>query len=328
MKKVANFFSISVLFSSLVILSTGCLKDELVEDGLTGPKISTSPSIIELAGSVEATTSYNSSSVVAFDIGPNRDTLGLVYARLAADQPADKDIQVQLELVPSLIDAYNDSNATAYEPLPTDIYNLSSEDLTITIPKGSREGSLDINLIPNDLIDHEYAVGLRVKSVSDPNAKISGNFNNLVAIVLVKNIYDGEYSVTGTMIDNVNPALTGLFPMTIYLVTTGANSVAMFDPIGWHDFIHPISNAGNYSGYGSFAPQFEFDPSGNGTVVSVVNYFGQPAPANGRSAAIDPTGLNKWDPVTKEMKVKFFMLQPGTTVRTTFDETFEYVGPR
>jgi hypothetical protein len=325
MKKIFNSFILSGASALLLIGGTGCLKDSFVEDGLAGPEIFKSPKLIEIMGSRDATTSYNSSSVVSFDIGTEAVTGNLVNVRLAANDPAPEDITVQLELAPELLEAYNDTNATHLEELPSSIYTVAPSDLTVVIPKGEREGHLQITVVPNDLLSGEYALAFRIKSVSNPEYIISGNWNNHVVIVGVKNEFDGVYEVTGTMVDMVNPALTGLFPMTVHLVTTGPSSVVMFDPVGFHDFIHPISNAGNFSGYGSFAPEFTFDADGN--ITSVVNAYGQPA-GNGRSAGLDPSGVNKYDKATKTMRVKYFMYQPGTTVRTTFDETYTYEGPR
>lgn len=328
MKRLINFLTLSCAFALVAITSTGCLKDKYVDDGLAGPEIYKSPKLIELMGTEDATTSYQSSSVIAFDIGTQIDTTGLVFARLAGNDPAPEDIKVQLELVPSLLEAYNDTNGTHLEPLPANLYTLSSNDMTITIPKGEREGALDITLIPNDLLTGEYALAFRIKSVSNPEYQISGNFNNAVVIIGVKNQYDGVYEVTGVkFVDQINPLFTGLYPLTVHLITTGPNSVAFYDPDGFHDYIHPMSNNGNFSGYGSFTPEFFFDASGNGVVTNVLNYYGNPA-GNGRSGAIDPTGENKMDMSTRTMKVKYFMLQPGSSVRVAFDETFTYVGPR
>jgi hypothetical protein len=61
-----------------------------------------------------------------------------------------------------------------------------------------------------------------------------------------------------------------------------------------------------------------------------VNAYGQPA-SNGRYAQLDPTGVNTWDPVTKTLKVKYFMFQPSVIAvgpRVSFNETFTYVGVR
>jgi hypothetical protein len=325
MKKIINSFILSGLGSLVLVGGTGCLKDSFVEDGLAGPEIYKSPKLIEIMGSRDATTSYNSSSVVSFDIGTEAVTGNLVNVRLAANDPAPEDITVQLELAPELLQGYNDTNLTFLEELPASIYEVTPGDLTVVIPKGEREGALQISVVPNDLLTGEYALGFRIKSVSNPDYKISGNWNNHVVLVGVKNEYDGIYEVVWTMNDMVNPALTALSPMEVSLVTRGPSSNALFDHVGWHDFLHPISNAGNYSGYGSFAPVFTFDADGN--VINVVNIYGQPA-GNGRSAGLDPSGENKYDKASRTMKVKFFMYQPGTTIRTTFDQTWTYLGPR
>ncbi len=326
MKRIHNISANLFLALSVMLVSTSCLKDNYVEDGSAGPEIDKAPALVELMGAVEATNSYSSSAVVAFDIASVPDTLSLASVRLAAPGAASKDLQVELEYAPDLINAYNDSNGTHYDVLPSDKFKLSSSDLRVTIPKGKREGSLDIILIPEDLLTGDYALAFRIKGVSDPSVGISGNFSNVVSLVLVKNIYDGIYSMTGNLVDATVPAISGFYPEEIQLITTGSNSVAMFYPV-YADYYHPISSAGSLSVYGLFSPEFIFDPSGNGKVNEVVNFYGQPA-SNGRSGVIDPSGINKWDPVTKEMKVSYNMLQPGTTVRTRFTETFTYVGPR
>jgi hypothetical protein len=326
MKKLFNL-SFVCASALLVVAGTGCLKDEYYEDGLAVPKISESPKVVEIMGAPEGTTSYQSSSGVFFDISPNDTTVNLVTVRLASDQPADRDIQVTLDTVgafETIIQPYNDTNHTHFEPLPEGKFTLTPGNMVVTIPAGQREGSLQITAKPNDYLGGSYAIGFKIKSVSDPSYIISGNFNNSFVIVGTKNQYDGVYEITGTMVDIVNPALSGRYPSEIHLVTTGPNSNAMFFPF-YADFYHPISNAGSLSVYGLYSPEFTFGP--DGTVTEVVNYYGQPAD-NGRSAAIDPTGINKYDLATREMKVSYFLLQPGTSVRTSFNETFRYVGPR
>jgi hypothetical protein len=49
--------------------------------------------------------------------------------------------------------------------------------------------------------------------------------------------------------------------------------------------------------------------------------------------AIDPSGVNKWDPVTKDIQFKYWMKQPSLVpappnIRTYFDEYWAYQGPR
>lgn len=135
------------------------------------------------------------------------------------------------------------------------------------------------------------------------------------------NKYDGNYTMTGTMIDYTNSALSGKYPANVALITQSANSVAMWDLDYVRGYGHRILSGTSDSWYGDFAPVFTFDANNN--VTSVTNRYGQPA-GNGRSGELDPSGVNKWDPATKTLKVKYWMNQPGNTHRTLFDETFTW----
>lgn len=134
------------------------------------------------------------------------------------------------------------------------------------------------------------------------------------------NKYDGNYTMTGNLVDYAASTITGKYPLNVALVTQSVNSVVLLD-LGSNAYRHYILNNGSDSYYGDFAPVFTFDANNN--VVSVTNYYGQPA-ANGRSGQLDPSGTNKWDPATKTLKVKYWMNQPGDTHRTLFDETFTW----
>ena len=75
-----------------------------------------------------------------------------------------------------------------------------------------------------------------------------------------------------------------------------------------------------------------FDPSGNGNIIEVRNPWGNP-PGNTRMPVIDPSGVNAWDPATKDIQFKYWMIQPSLVpappnIRTYFDEYWAYQGPR
>ena len=87
------------------------------------------------------------------------------------------------------------------------------------------------------------------------------------------------------------------------------------------------------SGYGSFSPVLTFNPTTN-AITGVYNRYGT-APSyvssNGRSAALDPSGYNDYNPSTKTIRIKYFMIQPSVVPvgpRTFIDEEWKYVGPR
>ncbi len=123
----------------------------------------------------------------------------------------------------------------------------------------------------------------------------------------------------------VNPALSSVpgdpYPFEVELKTTGPTSVGMYVPN--LNFAHLIAT-GSY--YGNYGPIFNFDEATN-KIISVTNKFGQPSPGNARGAEIDPTGINTFDPATKTINAKYFMLQGGS-VRTKFDDKLTYMGPR
>src|SRR5687767_2662002 len=141
MQKISiNFVLLSAL-SLLLTVGSGCLKDELADEQATIPKISGSPKVVELMGPVRATTGYGTSYAVSL-ISSNVDTtFNMVPVRLAADQPATEDIQVELELVPGLLNAYNDTTGSHLVPPAANKYKFPNG-LMVTIPKGSREGAL------------------------------------------------------------------------------------------------------------------------------------------------------------------------------------------
>jgi len=90
---------------------------------------------------------------------------------------------------------------------------------------------------------------------------------------------------------------------------------------------HLINVGGSLSYYSQFGLLVNFDPATN-KITSISNFYGQPS-SNGRSAVLDPSGVNTWDPSTKNIKIKYWMDETGVTGhRALFDETWVYLGPR
>lgn len=326
MRNIIKQITIAGAMALVLTTGTGCLKDKLSDDQLTDPNISGSPKMIEIPGTVKDSKFFNSASIVSVPNSKNDTTFDVVYVRLAADQPASEDIQVQLELDDKLLDAYNDSSGTSLEQPPASVYSFDNTSLLVTIPKGSRQGSLKMKVVPEKIADGPYAFGFRIKSVSNSGYRISGNFGNTVAVVGVRNKYDGVYEVSGSLVDLVNGSLSSVpgnpYPFEVELVTTGATSVAMY-ATDIPEYGHLIAGP---SYYGSFSPVFTFDESTN-KIISVTNYWGQLSGPSKRSAEIDPTGANKYNPADKTIDAKYFMTQNGS-VRTKFDDHFKYIGPR
>ena len=141
------------------------------------------------------------------------------------------------------------------------------------------------------------------------------------------NPWDGKYRLEGTLVDAKDPAF--VWPGNTYLYnveTLSATQVQLISiDLGFAG--HLLKNGINLTYYGTFGLKVTFDPATN-NITSVTNTYGQPS-ASGRSAVLDPSGVNTWDPVTKNIKIKYWMDEAGFAGhRTSFDETWVYIGAR
>lgn len=292
-------------------------------------------------------------TIAAFEAVPSTNTFIEVRRDAVSEAELQKPASVTFEIDNVIVDNYNayvdqynaevdeynsdldDDNDGIDDRLPKDhieihytvldasTYAFASQ--TVEFAAGEFVKYVPMELDPSTLdFGNSYALGVRIKDATGGYQLSNVGTESLVKVV-VKNRFDGHYTVTGTMVDATNPALTGPYPWDVHLITSNALQVQLFDNEYTHGVYHKILSAGASSYYGSFGVVFNFDEDNN--VISVINLYGQPAP-NGRSAELDPSGVNKWDPVTKTLKVKYWMNQPGSTHRTSFDETFTYVGAR
>ena len=317
---------ISICLVACAIIGTGCLKDKLADDQLSIPDIKSSPSVIELPGAREATSQliYYAASLLASD---KDTTLNLTPVRLASDQPATEDIQVELELVPALLTTYNDSTGSNIVQPAANLYQFPNG-LTVTIPKGSREGSLVFKAKPNALVGPAYGFGLRIKSVSNSKYLISGNYNHAVVLVGVRNKYDGDYTLkvntVGWAAYGISDGVSRSYPEEISMITTSANSVALFNQYFGAGLVPAFTSGGDPTAFGAATPLFTFDAADK--LVSVVNTT--PPDSRNRVFAMHPTvTTSRFDPATKMMYLAYVLKQNGRPDQSIFD-TLTYVGPR
>ncbi|MFZ1453147.1 MAG: hypothetical protein WAT20_10610 [Ferruginibacter sp.] len=139
---------------------------------------------------------------------------------------------------------------------------------------------------------------------------------------------DARYRMEGTLTDFKDPAF--VWPGNIYEYSLETISLTQVKLIS-KDLAksgHLLKNGINLTYYGNFGLLVNFDPATN-KITSVTKSYGQPSPAEGRSAVLDPSGINTWDPVTKNIKIKYWMDETGFAGhRTSFDETWVYLGAR
>lgn len=318
--KIATKFLAAV---GLTIAMVGCVKkDDFFNTSSSGEN---TKSLIKITDGGEAINQR------ARNVSPTIDTFLLLEVRRDPKTSAELNqaLTVKVANDTGVIGRYNRANGTAYEQLPSSLYTLLTDVNTLTFQPGEISKEIKIRLNKTNLdLSKSYALGFKITDAS--GAQVSTEMSEAIYAIGVKNKYDGLYEANGTMVDLANSALTGNYPWSVEFRTSGPNSVILWDHE--EDYIlHPILSAGAWSYYGSFGVEITFDPVTN-KVVSVTNPYGQPA-GNTRSAQLDPSGVNQWDPATKQLKIKYFMLQPSvmTTapyIRTTFDETFTYKGGR
>jgi hypothetical protein len=300
-------------FLLFIVLLSGCKKDI---DVLATAKEGSTPA-----------TGFGLSNIGVLAITVSASTTELDTAILVFNNAKyGADTKVTIVVDTSIVTAYNTSSGQSYDFMPSDVFTAPA---SITIPAGSLQGSgkLSVNIPKLLTYGSSFATGLSITAVSGGSGQIETFHSRIPIVIQVKNRYDGEYTVTGSMTDFANSALTGPYPWDVYLITSGPNQVQVFDNDYAKGIYHKIKNGSADSYYGSFGVVFNFDADGN--VTSVVNLYGQPA-SNGRSATLDPSGINKYDAATGSLDVKYWMDQPSviTPHRTSFDEHYEFVGAR
>ncbi len=247
---------------------------------------------------------------------------------------------ITLTRIDALVDRYNADNGTDYEQLPDSLYTLASyiaksgNTYTFDMLAGdfAKEFAVNLNGSKWDL-SKKYALGFALTSVGSNATKSSGR-DTVVALISVKNKYDGVYKVTGTMVDVSNPLFVGSFPLEWELQTTGASSCVVVDNVQLGIPGHVFNSAGGGAPntyYGSYGLVVNFDLTTD-AISSVVNYYGQPA-SNTRSAALDPSGLNRYSASSKTIDIKYYMIQPSViptppSIRVYFNEQWSFLRSR
>lgn len=327
--KMKKIFKNAVALCLTAIALTSCLKDDtmVLDPEKAGSNIIefVNPTDISVHGSTTALYSLAYPIVTASTVIP----ISVSYS--GAEDVAPQDITVTVGLGDvATITQYNTEQSKSYTLMDPAVYTINAT--SVVIPKGKKAATFTVSVKTASFdLTKNYALPLKIKGVS--SGTISTNFSNIILNIAAKNKYDGLYTVNATapFVDLTSSAFTGLYPMKLMsLITQGPNSVAMYDgQYAANAYGHPFLNAGGTSYYGSWSPLFTMDPT-SGAVTSVTNYHGQPS-ANGRSAGLNPAGVNKFTvnaDGSKTLEVSYYLLQPGTTIRTMLYEKWTFTGAR
>ena len=325
-----KFYKINFLLligAALIILSS-CIKEAAPTLGDRGP------TLLKLLESPE--------NKIFFE--PFTDIRYVSLFSLRKDAASSGDLNtttaVKVRLNPTLITDYNSANSSDFEPLPDSLYTLdativkSGQVYTMTLNSGdfAKDFGIKLNGAKWNLA-HKYALGF---TIDDADGKtISADKKNVLALISIKNKWDGVYIAHGSMVDITNPGLTEIFSdpggygvnVEFALETASATSCNVRDLTYSGDIYHPIWAGTGWSVYGSFGLTLTFDAATD-KITKVVNFWGQPA-SNTRSAELDPSGLNEYDASTQTIYIKYFMKQPSAVpaapnIRTYFDENWKF----
>lgn len=307
MKKLS---SLIILFATLMIVISGCLKDKDFEDQKYGiqipdskfvafPQAPISPVILGITGQPDPLT-----------------VAGPFITIEGSGNAAPADIKMSLEFSDAVVTADTIQNLT---PLPAGSYSLNT--MNPTIPKDSTfTRELRITVLNTNTLDPniKYGIGIVIKT-ADQGYNIPSNSGKVVIGFAIKNKYDGVYTLNGY--HNRTP-YTFPYETVVHMITNGPNEVYFYWPdvksIG-----HPIgTGVGQTSWYGAaIAPSVIFDPATN-LVTDVYNQT--PGTA---ITMFTGTGsrLSKFDPFTHGITVDWNY--GGNSLRAFFDD-LTYIGPR
>lgn len=266
---------------------SGCLKDEPITD-YTDTSIK--PVVLIPNGNFPAVQSVNP---IALDFKTTAQTVDL-YARVSWSKPLDKDITVTFAKDPSIIAAYNTKFGTKYEELPAAAYKLPS--LSVVIPAGQQEVKVPIELFA-DKIDLGKSNMIAFRLTDASGQTVASNFRQIVFPVLVKNVYEGNYKVTGYF---YHPSAPRNINATKYLSTvSGTRCEGQVGDLGGFNFRFDVGpSVSNFEPTGSTTGQAYSgfmttdNPAGNGTY---------PGPGGFTSAAYP----NTYDAATKTFKLHY-----------------------
>ncbi len=306
------------LFSGFVL--TGCLKDKDYDERTIQSNHGDSPKVIEIG---LTGTSYRNFAAKSLEASANDTTIVLFPVQLASNEPAQEDINVTITKSDAAVTAYNATQASTtgfvpYVAAPSANTTIVNANGIVTIPKGSYSGLLSIRIKSNNFIGANYAIGFTISSVDKPGYVISGNLQNAVVGIAVKNKYDGVYKLNlrldGWDAYGISSGIAGDYNANFELVTSGANSVTTnaLAPSGIKDaqpgFTGGVNSITGYTSFGATAPKYSFDATDK--VSSVINTV--PDDGRGRAFYLDPASTtSRWTSSPRGVKVEYYMKQNG-----------------
>ncbi|MEI8053051.1 MAG: DUF1735 domain-containing protein [Bacteroidota bacterium] len=292
-----------ILLAFTVVFNSGCMKDKGFDNqeyGIKDPAGSPDGvgfNLLNLSNYVKNV------GLVLQDTPQNIDSNSVIMSFIA-EAPTTKDIHVSVAINDAIIDDYNTANGTTIVPLDPSLYTI--QNATVTIPAGSKNGYVMINIPSTVSIDPSisYGMALQITDV-DNGCVVASNMNKVLFLLAIKNIYDGDYVSNGffyhptaprPIVDRVKAAFTNsATSVAIELGDLGGNgyyAVLDVDPISNDITVSPFPNSVTPPVFMFTAGLPDTHPSGNPTGYT-------PQWANSSECN------NVYDPATLSFKVRY-----------------------
>ena len=182
MKKIIPY-----VLATCLLACTSCLKDDYTDFSKVG-------TVIEL---LDAST-----DPIAAPVSFTNTTSDLnVRVNVAAPSPLDRDVTVTLAVDKAAFTPFS----ADYALLPDSTYTIPNA--KVVISAGQQVAPLVIKIKPSKVdLTQNYLLPVKITDAS--GYTISGNFGTIYLNVSIKNIYDGSYHASGTLIRQGNPVNT------------------------------------------------------------------------------------------------------------------------
>ena len=272
-------------------------------------------------------------NVVGILTSPVEESYDYFVLNISGDKTT-ADVTVNLVIDNTQITEFNAANGTAYLPLPAANYVMP---LSITYPAGTDFLPVKIKLKKGGLdVTKAYALGIKIAGTSDPAITLSTNANKRLISFLIKNKYDGNYGMrirtVGWSAYGISDNQVGTWPSngdgtSIFMITSGANTVDIWDEWGFGTYIQNAFTTGNAAGtgFGATSPRFVFDLATD-KLLDVFNTT--PNDGRDRRFTLNPAVTDsRYDPATKIIYAAYRMHQIGRPDQFIYD-TLTYTGPR
>ena len=182
-----QFFKIGILAGFVSMMFTSCLKDTATTD-YSDKAIK--PIILVPNGNWPRN---QSASPIALDFSSTPYEVR-VYARVSWDKPLGKSVDVTFKEDDAAISQFNTAFGSNWVKMNSTAYSVPS--LKVTIPAGQQEAYIPVKVFP-DKVDLTKFNMLAFTITDASGETVSSNYQTIIVPILIKNIYEANYSVTG-----------------------------------------------------------------------------------------------------------------------------------